>query len=222
MCGRFLISATPDAVASRFGLASAPDLPPRWNVAPGQNVPTVRSSRHGERTLSMMQWGLIPHWAKDPGIGHKLINARAETAATKASFRAPLKSHRCLIVTDGFYEWQQVDGRKQPWCIRAVDDSPFAMAGLWACWRGGDDPIETFTILTTAPNATVKPIHNRMPVIVSPENYNLWLDPLNTDVGSLQDVLAPAADDLLHAFAVSRHVNRPANDDPECIRPIDT
>jgi len=169
----------------------------------------------------MMQWGLIPHWAKDPSIGQRLINARSETAAEKASFRTPLKSHRCLIVTDGFYEWQRTDQGKQPWCIRAVDDVPFGLAALWSCWRGGDAPVETCTILTTTPNATVKPIHNRMPVIVSPEDYNLWLDPLNTDVGSLQNVLAPAADDLLHAFPVSRHVNRPVNDDPACITPID-
>lgn len=169
----------------------------------------------------MMQWGLIPHWAKDPGIGQRLINARSETAAEKPSFRAPLKSHRCLIVTDGFYEWQHTEGRKQPWCIRAADASPFAMAGLWSCWRGGDTPLETCTILTTTPNAILKPIHNRMPVIVSPEDYNLWLDPLNQDVTSLTGVLVPAAEDLLQAFPVSQHVNRPANDDPSCIEPVD-
>lgn len=219
MCGRYLISAEAGAITEHFGLLAAPDHSPRWNVAPGQDVPIIRSGRNGERTCATVRWGLVPSWSKDPAIGQRMINARAETAAEKPSFKTPLRRRRCLLPADGFYEWTATADGKQPWCIRAVDDGLFALAGLWERWTKGDVPLETCTILTTSPNATIKPIHDRMPVIVQPADYNLWLDPLNEDVESLQPVLRPAADTLLRTFPVSRHVNRPVNDDPRCAEP---
>ena len=222
MCGRYLISADSTAIAEHFGLLAAPKHDPRWNVAPGQEVPIVRSGRNGERTCTAVRWGLVPYWSKDPTIGQRMINARSETAAEKPSFRTPLKKRRCLLPADGFYEWTAAEGGKQPWCIRAAGNGIFALAGLWERWTKGDTPLETCTILTTSPNRTLKPIHDRMPVIVQPADYNLWLDPLNEDVDSLQPVLQPAADTLLRAFPVSRHVNRPVNDDPRCCEPTTT
>jgi len=224
MCGRFLISATPDAVAARFGLAAAPEIEPRWNLAPTQLAPVIRSSSHGIRSLDLLQWGLVPHWSKDPTIGNRMINARAETASEKPSYRVPLRKRRCLVPSNGFYEWKREGDRKQPYCIRAAEGTEheglIALAGLWECWQGGDEPLETFTILTTTPNSVVSPIHDRMPVIIQPKDYNLWLDPHNEEVESLASLLSPAPDDLLQAYPVSRHVNRPANDDASCIDPV--
>ena len=219
MCGRYLISADAQTIADHFGLMPAPEHTPRWNVAPGQDIPIVRSERDGTRTWSQVRWGLVPHWSKDPTIGQRMINARSETASDKPSFRTPLKKRRCLIPTDGFYEWSATDDGKQPWCIRAEGAGLFALAGLWELWRKGDTPLETCTILTTTPNRMIRPIHDRMPVIVTPADYNLWLDPMNEDVTSLETVMQPAPDELLYAFPVSRHVNRPVNDDPRCAEP---
>lgn len=221
MCGRFLISATPDSVAACFGLAVVPELHPRWNVAPTQSAPVVRLDASGARRLDPLRWGLVPHWAKDVSIGSRMINARSETAHEKPSFRSLLPRQRCLVVTDGFYEWKKEGDIKQPWCIRAADDGVFAFGGLWSTWQGEEGPLETFTILTTRPNRVLAPIHDRMPVIIQPESFETWLDPANGNIEVLQQLMEPVADDLLHAWPVSRLVNRPANDDPSCIEPVE-
>ena len=210
-----------------MGLIGTPlNLRPRYNVAPSQDVAVVRANDHG-RTLAMLRWGLIPAWAKDSAIGHRLINARSETAAEKPSFRAAYRNRRCLIPADGFYEWRREGKTRQPWLFAMRDGAPFAFAGLWERWtvpadtaltgslaeRSPGDAVETFTILTTAANETVAPVHGRMPVILPPQDYDPWL--------AEEDVpLAPYPADDMTAHPVSTLVNRPANDDPRCVEPL--
>jgi putative SOS response-associated peptidase YedK len=173
----------------------------------------------GERKLTLTRWGLIPRWAKDSKIGNKLINARAETVREKPSFREAFQRRRCLVVADGFYEWRKVDRLKQPYYIRQKDDRPFAFAGLWESWRGEEETIRSSTIITTTANETVQPIHDRQPVILSPENYAPWLDP-NAKPDALQSLLAPSESDRLKAFPVRPLVNSPARDSAELIEAI--
>jgi len=173
------------------------------------------------RRLDLLRWGLIPFWAKDPGIGARMINARAETVAEKPAFRAAFRRRRCLIPADGFYEWRREGPRKQPYHFRLPDGGPFAMAGLWERWSPeGADPIETCTILTTDANDVVRPVHHRMPVILLPEAYETWLDPDVDDRGALAPLLVPLAGDAIVGHAVSTHVNAPVNDDPTCVDPL--
>ena len=211
----------------RMGLLGTPlNLRPRFNVAPSQNVAAVRANDDGH-TLAMLRWGLIPAWARDPAIGHRLINARSETAAEKPSFRAAYRHRRCLIPADGFYEWKREGKTRQPWLFALRDAAPFAFAGLWERWtvpagaaltgslaeRRPGDAVETCTILTTAANETVAPVHGRMPVILPREAHDPWL--------AGEDVpLAPYPVDDMTAHPVSTLVNRPANDDPRCVEPI--
>ncbi len=178
MCGRFVLKITISAISQHFGTSERPNLRPRYNVAPTQTVPIVRRKHEGEGCeLALVRWGLIPSWAKDAKIGYKLINARAETVATAPSFRSAFKARRCLIPADGFYEWQKVGGGKQPTLIQRKEGDLFAFAGLWEWWKGGDDgPVESCAIITTEPNAVTAPIHNRMPVILDPADYDRWLD----------------------------------------------
>lgn len=217
MCGRFALAADAQAIAKAFGLTSVPELSPRYNIAPSQPVAVVRASDRGERELAIVQWGLIPSWTKDLSKWKPLINARAETAAEKPSFRAAFRRRRCLIPASGFYEWQKVEGGKQPFFIHQrgeEGDRPvFAMAGLWEHWQGGDgsEP-ETCTILTTAANATMKPIHDRMPVILAPEDYDAWLLTDERDVKELGALLHPINDEWISAYRVSTTVNNPRND----------
>ncbi|MGD8725986.1 MAG: SOS response-associated peptidase, partial [Gemmatimonadales bacterium] len=167
-------------------------------------------------------WGLIPSWAKDPTIGNRMINARAETVATKPAFEGAFKHRRCLIPADGFYEWQKTGSRKQPYYIGRRDGSVFAFAGLWERWADeGHDPIETFTIITTTPNDLLAPIHDRMPVILPTDRYDEWLDPANTETEALQSLLGPAPAADLTATPVSTYVNSPHNEGPECVRPLE-
>lgn len=196
---------------------------PRYNIAPTQDVPAVVARRQGGgRQLRLFRWGLIPSWAKDPEIGNRLINARGETVAEKASFRGPLARRRCLILADGFYEWQKVRGGKQPHHIRMRDGSAFAMAGLWDHWTSPDgSEIESCTILTTTPNEMLEQIHNRMPVILSPKDYGLWLDPQVRPSPAMHALLRPFPAEEMEARAVSKFVNNPGNDSQECIRPLD-
>ncbi|MDE0406692.1 MAG: SOS response-associated peptidase [Alphaproteobacteria bacterium] len=227
MCGRFTQRMTWRELHERMNLIGAPlNLRPRYNVAPGQDVAVVRTAEEG-RTPAMLRWGLIPAWAKDPAIAWKLINARSETAAQKPSFRAAFRHRRCLIPADGFYEWQRRGGIKQPWLFGLRDGAPFAFAGLWEQWRvpegaalGGSlaernpgDSIETCTILTTAANGTVEPIHGRMPVILPPETWDPWLAGEHVP-------LAPYPANRMTAHPVSTLVNRAANEDPRCTEPV--
>jgi putative SOS response-associated peptidase YedK len=167
-----------------------------------------------------LQWGLIPSWANDPKIGNRLINARAESASDKPAFRAAFRRRRCLIPTDGFYEWLKKGSQKQPYLIRMRDGQPFAFAGLWEFWHGQNErEIESFTILTTEPNELAAQIHNRMPAILNPDDYQAWLDPDEQDVEKLKGLLKPAPAQAMVAYPVSKRVNSPAIDDPACIAP---
>jgi len=222
MCGRFTLS-NPDAeqLAAQFGVAALPDLRPRYNIAPTQPVAAVRrAAGKAIREMALLRWGLVPAWAKDPTIGVRLINARAETAAEKPSFRVAFRRRRCLIVADGFYEWQKQQSGKQPYYIRLRGGRLFAFAGLWERWTGPDgQEIESCTLLTTAPNDLLRPIHKRMPVILHPDDYALWLDPAVGDRQRLQPLLRPYPAAEMEAYPVSRRVNNPRNDDPRCIEP---
>ena len=218
MCGRFTLRTPAGAIVEQFHLRGELQLPLRFNIAPSQPIAAVRQTvAGGERELAMLRWGLIPFWAKEAAIGNRMINARSETLAEKPSFRAAYKNRRCLIVADGYYEWQKRESGKQPYYFHRQDDGPFAFAGLWERWDKGPEPIESCTIITTDANELSRPIHDRMPVILSPEKYDLWLDPEFEETAPLQPLLQPYPSDDLVAEPVSTHVNRPTNDDPRCI-----
>ncbi len=223
MCGRFTLRAPASAIAEHFGLpGEVPPMAPRYNIAPSQPVPAVRlhSTATPQRGLVRLRWGLIPHWAKDPAIGNRMINARAETVARKPAYKAAFRRRRCLVPADGFYEWRKNGRRRQPYFIRLPDDGLFAIAGLWESWEGPDHSVvESCTLLTTEPNELVRPIHNRMPVILPPEHYDCWLDPAEQNLARLAPLLRPYPADLLRADRVSTLVNSPRNDSPECIAP---
>lgn len=220
MCGRFVRSSSAAAIAKVFGVAES-DIPASsYNIAPTQSVAAIWRSDLGLQ-LQSLRWGLIPSWAKDPAIGSKLINARAETVAEKPSFRSAFRQRRCLIVADGFYEWQQVSSsrQKQPYFIGLQDEGLFAFAGLYEHWHSPEGEIaHTCTIITTTANELVEPIHERMPVILSPQNYDLWLDS-SSKVDRLQDLLAPYPAAAMQVYPVSRSVNSPKNNSPECKQP---
>jgi putative SOS response-associated peptidase YedK len=208
-------------LASLFALEPQFELSPRYNIAPSQPVPIVRRSRRGAREWATVRWGLIPSWAKDAKIGNRLINARAETAADKPSFRSAFKHRRCLLPADGFFEWARTPAGKVPHHIRFTDRRPFAFAGLWERWSAPDgEPVETCTILTTVPNEVLEPLHDRMPVIVAPARYADWLaeGPLGPDAA--ETILLPHPADGMEAVAVSGLVNSPKNDGPRCLEPI--
>jgi putative SOS response-associated peptidase YedK len=221
MCGRFTLT-DPDAdLAVQFNLPEVPDLAPRYNIAPSQLVAAVRVPPGStERELALLRWGLIPFWAKDPAIGNRMINARSETVAEKPAFRSAFRRRRCLVVADGFYEWQKVDGKKQPYYIRMLDGRPFGFAGMWERWESPDAAvIESCTLLTSVPNELLRPLHNRMPVILQHKDYEQWLQPENQQVDVLQALLRPFPSEAMDAYRVSRFVNSPDNDDPKCIEP---
>jgi putative SOS response-associated peptidase YedK len=217
MCGRFTLRTPARAVAEAFGLIPAPDLQQRFNIAPTQQVATIRRDpQHGGRQLSFLKWGLIPSWAADPSIGSRMINARADSVATKPAFRSAFKRSRCLVVADGFYEWKKVGTTKQPFFIRLKDDRPFAFAGLAEHWHRGDQTIDSCSIITTEPNSLMAEIHDRMPAILSPAEYDLWLDADFQGYDMLLSMLRPYPADEMVAHAVSTLVNNPKNDSDQC------
>jgi putative SOS response-associated peptidase YedK len=219
MCGRYTLVTPVERLAEEFGFdASSMDLPPNYNVAPSQGVAAVLQ-KGGERRLELLRWGLIPSWADDPQIGSRMINARAETAPEKPSFRRAFRERRCLIPADGFYEWKRTNGAKQPYYIRMKEGRPFAFAGLWEGWRDDGGPeIRSCTILTTRPNALAGEIHDRMPVILPAGSYDAWLDP-EAEKEELVALLAAYPEDEMEAYPVSRLVNSPSNNDPRCVEP---
>jgi putative SOS response-associated peptidase YedK len=220
MCGRYTLTVPVEILAEEFGVTGPlPEVPPSYNIAPTQEVAAVLTD-DGERRLEMLRWGLIPSWADDPGIGSRMINARSETVPEKPSFRRAFRERRCLILADGFYEWKRTNDGKQPYYIRMEGGRPFAFAGLWESWRGGREEIRSCTILTTEANDRVSNIHHRMPVILAPEDHELWLDPDVREADPLLPLLAPYPDDVMEAYPVSRFVNRPTNDDPRCVEPL--
>lgn len=219
MCGRFTLAVPGEQLAAQFQLVAVPDLSARYNIAPSQPVAIIRAEADGRR-LALVRWGLVPAWAKDTALGARLINARAETVAEKPAFRAALRQRRCLIPADGFYEWQAQAGGKQPYYIRLAAGGAFAMAGLWERWHTpAGDWLESCTILTTTANDVVEPLHDRMPVILAPEQYARWLDRELHDPALLRELLAPFPARLLVAYPVSKAVNRVSNDGPALIQP---
>ncbi|URD48778.1 SOS response-associated peptidase [Chroococcidiopsis sp. CCNUC1] len=217
MCGRFTLSQPAEAIASTFQLSLIPELAPRYNIAPTQPVPTILSDGD-RRRFQMLRWGLIPSWAKDASMGAKMINARAETVAEKPAFRSAFRRRRCLVVADGFYEWQSQKGKKQPFYFRLQDGQPFAFAGLWETWQAPDgEKIDSCTLLTTTANSLLRSVHDRMPVILKPEDYNQWLDPQIQEPDELQPLLQPYSSEAMVSYPVSTKVNKPTNDSLECI-----
>jgi len=220
MCGRYTLTTPTQLLRERFALVSAPNvLPPRFNIAPGQDVAVVRHGR--ARRLEMFRWGLVPSWAKDPAIGNRMINARAETLAEKPSFREAFRRRRCLVLADGFYEWKKEGKQKTPMYVRLRSREPFAFAGLWESWHpSGTEEIRSCTIVTTTPNQLLVPIHDRMPVILALDEYDAWLEAEPRAAEELRDLLRPFPADRMEAYPVSRLVNSPANDRPECVAPV--
>jgi len=216
MCGRFTQASDGEIIVRVFDLPDKPDLAPRYNIAPTQDVAAVRAA-DGGRELVHLHWGLIPSWAKERAMGARMINARAETIAEKPAFRSAFRVRRCLIVADGFYEWQKLGTRKQPHFIGFKNGRPFAFAGLWERWQGeGSEHVESCTIVTTGANELLAPIHDRMPVILDPVDFALWIDPGEKDTDRLAALLKPYAAEPLEAYPVSLLVNSPANDTPAC------
>ncbi len=224
MCGRFTLTADPKTITEAFSGVTVPEqLAPRYNVAPSQPIAVI--ANNAPDRVELFQWGLIPSWAKDPKIGNKMINARGETLGEKPSFKAPYKRRRCLVLSDGFYEWRKQPGSKTktPMYIKLQSGQPFAFAGLWEIWSGPEgDTLLSCTIITTSPNELMADIHNRMPVILPPEAYDRWLDPAERKPTDLDDLLKPYPADSMTAYAVSTLVNNPRNDSPACIEPMQT
>ena len=243
MCGRYVSASTPDQIAAYFG-AEPPEteLEPSYNVAPTTDVYAVVEGADGSRRVEVFHWGLIPVWAKDARIGQKMINARAETLATKGAFKADFRKHRCIIPMDGFYEWQAVTGQKakQPHFVHRLDGEPLAVAGLWSTWRdraagediepgphepgpgvGRQEWLHSCTVVTTAANDVMAAIHDRMPVILPASAWEAWLDPTNQDLAALGELLVPAPNELLTMHPVSTEVNKVVNNDARLLDPID-
>ena len=217
MCGRFTSLLSPELLAAIYDVPAPPELAHRYNIAPSQPVLVVRQDVSGQRELVPVNWGLIPSWAKDPNIGHSLINARAETVAEKPSFRTAFRRWRCVIPASGFYEWVRVGESKQPWYIKGCEDRPLSLAGLWEHWQSPDGSvIETCAIITTTANQLMAPIHDRMPVILPLESIASWLEP-NTRPDEVSNLLRPCASEVLAAYTVSNLVNNPRFDSPSCI-----
>jgi putative SOS response-associated peptidase YedK len=214
MCGRFSLHANPEVIALAFELGLMPELEAHYNIAPSAKVLVVRADREKGRIADLYRWGLIPGWAKDPAIGNKLANARGETVAEKPSFRNAFRRGRCLIPASGFYEWQGVKGRKQPYYIYPRDRELFGIAGITELWQGPDGPVHTCAIITTEANDLMKNIHDRMPVILRPEDYAAWLASDNQATAELQQLIKPCPAAMMAAHPVSPRVNTAKHDDP--------
>jgi putative SOS response-associated peptidase YedK len=223
MCGRYRLSRRKQLVEEYFDSAGEDDWVPRYNIAPTQPVPIIRQNpKEPRRELSLVRWGLIPWWAKDSSGAAAMINARSETAATKPAFRDALKLRRCLIPTDGFYEWKRNGKEKQPYCFEVNEGQLFAFAGIWETWKDANrKTIATCSILTTTANAVTSTVHDRMPVILESDSYDIWLDPGMTKVDAVTEVLKPFDARLMRSFPVSTRVNHAVNDDAECSTPIE-
>ena len=246
MCGRFVVASSPTLLAERFHAEETMEAtPPDYNVAPREDVAVVRERVGDEgtrRVLSRVRWGLVPAWAKDPSVGDRMINARAETLARSSAFQVAFEKRRCLIPADGFYEWQKIPpppgatrGRRQPYFIHLRDGEPMAFAGLWAVWKvpdaqvgtiGADDGwLRSCSIVTAKANALLEPVHDRMPVVLAERAWDAWLDPTpatGARAAALAQLLVPAPDDWFEMFAVSERVNRVVEKGPELVRPLDT
>jgi putative SOS response-associated peptidase YedK len=220
MCGRYAITSAPEAIRALFGFAEYPDFPSRYNIAPTQPIPVVRVSE-GQRRFALVRWGFVPSWVKDPRTFSLIINARGESVLEKPAFRNAMRRRRCLVPADGFFEWKADGSRKRPHFVRPRDGGPIAFAGLWECWMGPNgEEVETACIVTTAANRPLRELHDRMPVVIAPEAFDLWLDCARFDAEEAAALIAPAPDDLFVACEVSTAVNRTANDSPELLAPL--
>lgn len=220
MCGRFALKASPAEVLAYFELDECADFSRRFNIPPGTDIPVIRQSPEGRRVLSLLRWGLVPHWAKDPRIGVKLSNARGETLAEKPSFRNAFERRRCLVPASGFYEWKAAGKLKQPYYISLKSGAPMALAGLWESWTAPDGAVlRTVCVVTTGPNAVMEPIHERMPVIIGPEHWQDWLAAPAENIGML---LAAYPAERMNAWPVDVRVGRTGNDDATLIQPSAT
>ena len=219
MCGRFSLTASFEQIAQQFNLSKIPESQPRYNIAPSQDIATLVQSKVGEeKQFQWMRWGLVPHWAKDIKIGYKLINARVETVTEKPSFRSAIKQRRCLILADGFYEWQLQGKQKQPYYFQLESGEVFAFAGLWETWNSPEDEqVISCTILTTAADEVVSPIHGRMPIIVPSQHYEAWLDSEITQPQKVLPLVTQSDRASLQAKPVSTMVNNPKCDRIECL-----
>ncbi len=217
MCGRYSLTTPVDALVNLFLVEQRPNLRPRYNIAPTDDVPIVRLDREGRRELRLVRWGLVPFWAKDLKIGARMINARAETVATQGAFKEAFQRRRCLVLADGFYEWlKKPDGKRQPYHYTVADGGAFAFAGLWERWRGPDDAVvRSCTIITTDSNSLVAEVHDRMPVILDPADYATWLAEPSVEL------LRPFPAERMRALAVSDRVNSVKNDDVLCLSPAE-
>ena len=224
MCGRYALSATAAELIEHFQLLACPEFSPRFNIAPQSSIPVIRQKPGAGRVGQLVKWGLIPSWAKDPGIGNKLNNARGETVAEKPAFRSSFAKHRCLIPANGFYEWKALAGRKQPYYIHPTTPGDiFAFAGLLAAWTPTDgETVVSTCIITTGPNEIMAPIHDRMPAILQPGQFDAWLDPDNHDTAALKTMLGPCRADLMSAYPVSPAINSGRTEGPECIDPVNS
>jgi putative SOS response-associated peptidase YedK len=222
MCGRFTLFDSSASLAEGFGLGEAPSFSPRYNIAPSQEVAAVRIPPEGSvRELALLRWGLIPSWAKDPTIGNRMINARSETAAEKPSFRAAIRRRRCLVPANGFYEWKRTNGRKQPYFIGMRDRKIFGFGGIWESWEGGGGKaVLSCALLTTGPNDLLRPIHDRMPVIIAPRDFDLWLSPEGLDPKAIAPLFRPYPPEEMTAYPVRTAVNNPKTDTPDLIEPL--
>lgn len=222
MCGRFTLTTPGETLAEAFGLDEPPELPPRYNIAPTQPIAVVRRIPAGApKSMSLLRWGLVPAWSKEPRGRTLLINARAESLTDKSAFREPFERRRCLIPADGFYEWRHVNGAKEAFLVRKADGRPFALAGLWEPPAGRQSGVEgTCTIVTTEPNERLREIHDRMPVILEPEEWNRWLDPDLRRVGVLRPLLRPCAPESLTVTRVGSAVNNAGYESPDCAEPL--
>jgi len=222
MCGRFALGILPFSVLEFFNIDGLVEFKPHYNIVPTQSIPAILHDKDSnKRTIKMFHWGLIPSWAKESKIGSRLINARSETVSEKPSFRDAFKYRRCLIPTTGYYEWGHKSKNKQPYYIKMRDDMLFAFAGLWEHWKSGEEgEIESCTILTTDANDLMQPLHDRMPVILNPEDYDMWLDPDIVKKEILEPLLKSYPSEYMTRYLISRDVNNPRNDSPEIIQPL--
>ncbi|SHJ64051.1 Putative SOS response-associated peptidase YedK [Malonomonas rubra DSM 5091] len=219
MCGRISLGSTAEAIAQILRVSGVPEVKPRWNIAPGQNILAIRLNENRERAPALLFWGLIPPWSKDRSISYKMINARAETVSEKPSFRVAYKSRRCLVPITGFYEWKRSEKKKIPFHIRKIDSSLFTVAGLWECWtdKASGEVVESCALLTTDSNSLLTPIHHRMPVIVGEKHYDEWLA---GDSEHLMRLLLPYEWDGFEAIQVSDYVNNARHEGERCLEPV--
>ena len=220
MCGRITLTSSASEVAAQFEVPDVPSLPARYNIAPSQEIVTVRMAREGLREVSLERWGLVPHWAKDPAIGNRMVNARCETLESKAAFRDAVRRRRCIVPASGFYEWSGSGASRRPYVFRMQSGALLGIAGLYERWIGpGGEVVDSCTIVTTDANETLRPFHDRMPVLLAPADHAQWLDRDERDPQRVLALCAPCPPDWLAHSPVSSRVNNPRNDDPACLEP---